>query len=314
MDLRQLRSFVALVDSDFSVSRAAARLHLVQPAVSQHLKQLEQELGAPLVQRRGKRLLGLTGAGQQVLGHARSALADTASILAVGRDFRGDASGVLRIGTTHTQARYVLPPAIRRFRADYPEVEVEIHQDSPRQLVDLALRDAVDLSICTEALGDHPELEAAPCYRWNRCLIAPLGDPVLARRPLTLELLCEHPLVTYVFGFTGRGRFSDAFAREGLRPRVVLSAADTDVIKTYVREGLGLGVVADLAFDPESDRDLGMRSLAHLFPWELTRIAWARDKYLRSFQRDFIELFQQEAVRVVRGRQQRLEQGRPTVP
>jgi LysR family cys regulon transcriptional activator len=299
MELRQLRSLVALVESDFNVSRAALRLHLVQPAVSQHLKQLEQELGTHLVQRRGKRLLGLTEAGERVLGHARAALANTASILAVGRDYRGDTSGVLRIGTTHTQARYVLPPAIRQFRADYPQVEVEIYQDSPRQLVDLLLHDAVDLAICTEALGDHPELNAAPCYRWNRCLIAPLDHPVLARRPLTLELLCEHPLVTYVFGFTGRGQFSNAFAREGLRPRVVLSAADTDVIKTYVREGMGLGVVAGLAFEQKQDHDLGMRSLAHLFPWEVTRIAWARDKFLRAFQRDFVDLFQQQAGRLV---------------
>jgi LysR family cys regulon transcriptional activator len=302
MELRQLRSLVALVESDFSVSRAAARLHLVQPAVSQHLKRLEQELGTRLIQRRGKRLLGLTEAGERVLVHARAALADTASILAVGRDYRGDASGVLRIGTTHTQARYVLPPAIRQFRSDYPQVEVEIHQDSPRQLVDLLLHDAVDLAVCTEALSEHSELNSAPCYRWNRCLIAPLDHPVLAQRPLTLELLCEHPLVTYVFGFTGRRQFSNAFARDGLRPRVVLSAADTDVIKTYVREGMGLGVVVDLAFDPDQDRDLGMRSLAHLFPWEVTRIAWSRDKYLRTFQRDFIELFQRQAAALLGSR------------
>jgi LysR family cys regulon transcriptional activator len=299
MELRQLRSLVALAESDFSVSRAAARLHLVQPAVSQHLKQLEQELGARLIQRRGKRLLGLTEAGERVLAHARAALAETASILAVGRDYRGDSSGVLRIGTTHTQARYVLPKVVREFRASHPDVEVEIHQGSPRQLVDLLLQDAVDLAICTEALGEQPELDSASCYRWNRCLIAPLDHPILAQRPLTLELLCEHPLVTYVFGFTGRGQFSNAFAREGLRPRVVLSAADTDVIKTYVREGMGLGVVADLALDPQQDRDLGTRSLAHLFPWEVTRIAWARDKYLRAFQRDFIELFQRQAAGLV---------------
>jgi LysR family cys regulon transcriptional activator len=302
MEIRHLRSLVALVESDLSVSAAAARLHLVQPAVSQHLKQLEQELGTRLIQRRGKRLLGLTEAGERVLGYARAALANTASILAVGRDYRGDAGGVLRLGATHTQARYVLPPAIRRFRADYPEVEVEIHQDSPRQLVDLLLHDAVDLAICTEALSEHRELSAEPCYRWNRCLIAPVGHPVLVRRPLTLELLCEYPLVTYVFGFTGRSRFSDAFAREGLRPRVVLSAADADVIKTYVREGMGLGIVADLAFDAEQDRDLGMSSLAHLFSSEVTRIAWARDKYLRTFQRDFIDLFQRQAAALVGSR------------
>lgn len=302
MELRQLRSLVALVESGFSVSRAALALHLVQPAVSQHLKQLEEELGTRLLQRRGKRMLGLTEAGEQVLRHARRALADTASIQAVGQNYRGERAGVLRIGTTHTQARYVLPSAIRHFRDGYPEVEVEIHQGSPRQLVALLQQDAVDTAICTEALADYAELETAPCYRWNRCLIARLDDPLLERRPLTLELLNEVPLVTYVVGFTGRSRFNEAFAREGLRPRVVLSAADTDVIKTYVREGLGIGVIADLAYEVDQDRDLGMRNLEHLFPPESTRIAWGRDKYLRSFQRDFIELFQQESVRVVQAR------------
>jgi LysR family cys regulon transcriptional activator len=305
MELRQLRSLVALVEADFSVSRAAIRLHLVQPAVSQHLKQLEEELGTRLIRRQGKRLVGLTEAGEQVLGYARGILAGTANILAIGQDRHAEDTGVLRIATTHTQARYVLPSAVRRFRADYPEVEVQIHQGTPRQLVDMVLRNAADLAICTEALGDQPTLTAIPCYRWNRCLIAPVGTPILAARPITLELLCSQPMITYVFGFTGRGRLSDTFAREGLRPRVVLSAADTDVIKTYVREGLGIGIVADLAYDPEQDTDLGVRDLSHLFPWEVTRIAHTRDKYLRRFQRDFIDLFQVESARTVRARQDR---------
>jgi LysR family cys regulon transcriptional activator len=299
MDLRQLRSLVTVVDSDFSVSRAAANLHLVQPAVSQHLKQLEEELGVCLIRRHGKRLVGLTEAGAQVLRHARDVLAGAANISAIGRDQRADHSGSLRIATTHTQARYVLPPALRRFRGDYQGVEVQIHQGTPRELVDMVLRDKVDLAICTEALGSNPELNATPCYRWNRCLIARRGESLLRTRPITLELLCEIPMITYVSGFTGRGHFSDAFAREGLRPRIVLSAADTDVIKTYVREGLGIGVIADLAYDAAQDTDLGMRNLGHLFPWEVTRIAHARNKYLRRFQRDFIECFQEEAAALV---------------
>jgi len=303
MELRQLRSLVVLVEADFNVSRAALRLHLVQPAVSQHLKQLEDEVGTRLIRRQGKRLVGLTKAGEEVLGYARGVLAGTANILAIGKEGKADDTGVLRIATTHTQARYVLPAAIRRFREDYPEVEVQIHQGTPRQLVDMVLRDAADLAICTELLGTQPTLTAIPCYRWNRCLIAPTGNSMLTVRPVTLELLCSQPMITYVFGFTGRGRLSDTFAREGLRPRVVLSAADTDVVKTYVREGLGIGIVADLAYDAQQDGDLGVRDLSHLFPWEVTRIAHARDKYLRGFQRDFIELFQVEAARTVRARQ-----------
>lgn len=296
MELRQLRSLIALVESGCNVSQAAERLHLVQPAVSQHLKQLEEELGVPLFRRRGKRLLGLTPAGEQVLGYARQALAATGNIAAVGEDCAESAGGVLRIAATHTQARYVLPPVIRRFAGAHPSVALEIHQGTPAQLIDMALRDAVDLAVCTEGLDRQRGLVAEPCYRWNRCAVAPAGHPLLQRRPLTLEALCEFPIITYVFGFTGRGNFSDAFAREGLHPRVVLGAADTDVIKTYVREGMGVGIIADMAYQPDADRDLDRRDLSHLFPWEVTRIAYLRDKYLRGYQRDFIKMFQEQTV------------------
>jgi LysR family transcriptional regulator, cys regulon transcriptional activator len=291
MDLRQLRSLVTLAETGFSVSQAAERLHLVQPAVSQHLKQLEEELGVRLFQRNGKRLLGLNETGQTVLAYAREALAAAGNIVAVGRDHTQEETGVLRIAATHTQARYVLPPVIRKFSREYPGVALEIHQGTPAQLIDMVLRDAVDLAVCTEGLGDHTALTAVPCYRWNRCLIAPNGHPVIPREPLTLGVLCEYPIITYVFGFTGRGNLSNAFDREGLSPRVVLGAADTDVIKTYVREGMGIGIIADMAYQPDSDADLVRRDLAHLFPWEITKIAHLRDKYLRGFQRRFISVF-----------------------
>jgi LysR family cys regulon transcriptional activator len=303
MELRQLRSLVAFVESDFNVSRAAAQLNLVQPAVSQHLRQLEDQLGARLIRRHGKRMLGLTELGEQVLGHARGILAGAANILAIGRDQGKDDEGILRLATTHTQARYVLPEIVRAFRADHPGVEVEISQGTPRELVEALRRDLADLAICTEAIGHQPDLEAWPCFRWNRCLIAPGGHPLLEARPITLELLCSQPLITYVLGFTGRGRFGDAFAREGLRPRIVISAADSDVIKTYVREGLGIGIIADLAYDGKTDADLERRDLHHLFPAETTRIAHARQKYLRGFQRDFLELFQRRAAVITRARQ-----------
>lgn len=305
MELRQLKSLIMLVESDFSVSRAASRLNLVQPAVSQHLKQVEEELGTRLFQRQGKRLVGLTETGEKVLHYARTTLAGIANVLAVGRDHVEEDKGVLRIGATHTQARYVLPPVIRSFREAYPGVEVQIHQANPIQLVEMAVNEAVDLAICTEALDSHPALTTTPSYRWNRCLIALPGHPALEARPITLDTLCEHPLVTYVFGFTGRGHLSDAFAREGLRPHVVLSATDTDVIKTYVREGLGIGIIADLAYQADQDADLGLRDLSHLFPAEVTKIAYARDKYLRKFQQRFIDLFQQEAIRIVRTMRER---------
>ncbi|OOG27854.1 transcriptional regulator CysB [Thioalkalivibrio denitrificans] len=298
MELRQLRSLIALVDGGLSVTRAAQALHLVQPAVSQHLRHLEEEVGTPLFLRQGKRLVGLTGAGEEVVRHARNVLAATASIQAIGQDHVEESSGVLRIGTTHTQARYVLPPVLRVFTATYPDVEVQIHQATPAQLVEMALADRIDLAICTEAIGDNPDLAAFPAYRWNRCLIAPHDHPVLARKPVSLEALCEYPLITYVFGFTGRRTFSTSFAKVGLQPKVVLSAADTDVIKTYVREGMGIGIIADLAFQPDQDADLGRRDLRHLFPWEVTRIAWPKQKYVRRFQQRFVDLFQQEVDRI----------------
>ncbi|AHE99435.1 LysR substrate-binding domain-containing protein [Thioalkalivibrio paradoxus] len=301
MELRQLRSLVTLADSGFSVSRAAQQLHLVQPAVSQHLRLLEAALGTPLFLRHGKRLVGLTEAGQQVLRHARSVLAEVGNIVAVGRDHVEEARGVLRIGTTHTQARYVLPPVLIAFKRAYPEVEVQIHQGTPAQLVEMALADRVDLAVCTEAVGEHDALITLPSYRWNRCLITTPGHPLLQRRPISLGALCEYPMITYVFGFTGRTSLSQTFAKVGLHPRVVLSAADADVIKTYVRSGMGIGIIADLAFHTEHDRDLERRDLSHLFPWEVTRVAYPRGKYVRRFQQRFIDLFQQQADRIGRG-------------
>ena len=292
MELRQLRSLVALVENGFSVSRTAERLHLVQSAVSQHLNRLEEEIGALIFIRQGKRLTGLTEVGEKVVHYAHRTLADTQNIIEVGREYVDHTHGVLRVGATHTQARYVLPAVIKTFRTDYPGVELQIHQGTPQQLVDMAIKDVVDFSICTEALGDHPELTTISCYRWNRSLIAAPDNPLLKRRYLTLKALCSQPIITYVFGFTGRGHFSDTFAKAGLTPRVVLSAADTDVIKTYVRERMGVGIIASLAYTPTQDRDLERRDLSRLFPWEITKISYQKDKYLRRDQQYFIELFQ----------------------
>ena len=292
MELRQLRSLVALAESDFNVSHAAEHLHLVQSAVSQHLSQLEKELGTRLFVRQGKRLVALTAAGERVVHYARQALAIRENILAVGRDHVDEETGVLRIGTTHTQARYVLPPVIRTFLKTYPKISLQIHQGTPEQLVEMAISDVVDLSICTEALSEHSSLTVLPCYRWNRGLIAPVGHTVLSRRPLSLRVLCEYPLITYVFGFTGASRMRTSFARAGLEPNLVLSAVDTDVIKTYVREGLGVGLIASVAYSADKDSDLGIRDLSHLFPWESALIAYHKDKYLRRYQQHFIDLLQ----------------------
>jgi len=292
MELRQLRSLVALSETGFNVTQAAEQLHLVQSAVSQHLSRLEEELGVVLFHRQGKRLTGITSAGEQVLIYARKTLADTENILAIGRDFTQESQGTLRLGTTHAQACYVLPPVLRAFRKTYPDIVVQIHQGNPKQLVEMAINDDVDLSICTEALADSPALEALNCYRWNRSLIALPGHPVLEQKPLSLETLCEYPIISYVSGFTGGSHFQKSFARLGLKPKVVLSAADTDVIKTYVREGFGIGIIVSFAHSEKNDNDLGVVDLSRLFPWETTRIAYNRDKYLRSYESHFIKIFQ----------------------
>jgi LysR family transcriptional regulator, cys regulon transcriptional activator len=293
MELRQLNSLVSLVENGFSVSRAAQRLHLVQPAVSQHLKQLEEELGTHLFRRNGKRLTGLTVAGEQVLSYARNILCDASNILAVGQEHVAEERGMLRLGTTHTQARYVLPPILRHFSEVYPAVELLILEGTPRELIDMASEDKVDFVICTEALGKHPALSSIDCNRWNRCLIAPRAHPVLAQKRVTLQALCHYPIITYIVGFTGRGYINETFGKVGLTPHVVLSATDTDVIKTYVREGMGIGIISDLAYEHEKDSDLETRDLSHLFPWEVTKIGYRRDKYLRTYQQRFIEIFQE---------------------
>ncbi|MCG7982366.1 MAG: LysR substrate-binding domain-containing protein [Candidatus Thiodiazotropha lotti] len=293
MELRQLTSLVALEESGFNVTQAAKQLFLVQSAVSQHLAQLEQELGTQLFMRKGKRLIGLTAAGEEVLNYARQALAIRENILDVGREHVEEGSGLLRIGTTHTQACYVLPAVIRAFRKLFPQVNLQINQGTPQQLVELVVTDRVDFSICTEELGEHSTLTSIPCYRWNRSLIALKGHPVLSEKPLSLERICNYPLITYTFGFTGANHMQTTFARAGLQPNVVLTAADTDVIKTYVREGMGVGLIASMAYSPELDPDLETRDLSHMLPWETTWVAYHKDKYLRRYQRKFIDLLEQ---------------------
>ncbi|HID82095.1 MAG TPA: LysR family transcriptional regulator [Chromatiales bacterium] len=293
MELRQLKSLITLVESDFSVSRAADKRHLVQSAVSQQLSRLEDELGSKLFIRRGKRLTGLTTMGEEVLLYAHRIMANTHSIRDIGREQVKSAKGILRVATTHTQARYVLPEVIKRFTTDFPDVELEIHQGTPEQLVEMAIKDRVDISICTEALSEHPDLNTIPCYSWNRSVILYPSHPLASKRRITLKQLCEYPIITYVFGFTGRGHFSKTFQDARLSPRVVLSAADTDVIKTYVREGLGVGIIASMAYTPDQDSDLLLKDLSHIFPWEVTKIAYLKDKYLRGYQQHFIDLFQE---------------------
>ena len=302
MEFRQLQSLIKLIDNNFSVSKAAEDMFVVQSAVSQHLKKLEDELEADLFIRRGKRLVGLTEIGEQVANHARVTLASVSSIHAIGKDHVNQNQGVLRIGSTHTQARYVLPSVLKAFNHAYPRVELQIHQGTPRQLVQWAINDEIDFSICTEALAESSQLTNIPCYQWNRSLITLKGHPLQALESLSLKDLCEYPLITYVYGFTGRKNFSETFVKAELEPHIVLSAADTDIIKTYVQEQMGVGIIASMALQEVSNSNIEVRDLSHLFPWEITRIAYLNDKYLRHYEQKFIDLFLEYVSRSEDGR------------
>ncbi len=293
MDIRQLQAMITLINSEFSVSRTAEKLFLVQSAVSQQLKRLEIELGSSLFVRKGKRLTGLTDLGIQVEKQARVSINAINNIKLLAQDQVDITRGVLRIGCTHTQARYILPPVIKAFNKSYPSVELQIHQGNPQQLVEWAGNDIVDFSICTEELADSNKLESIACYQWNRSLITLPDHPLLEIEKPALKDLCQYPIITYVVGFTGRQHFNDSFANAGLTPNTVLSAADTDIIKAYVLDGLGIGVIAQMSYDKKLDNKLEQVDLSHLFEWETTRIAYLKNKVIRRYQQTFIDLFLQ---------------------
>jgi len=291
VNLQQLRYLCAIVDHGLNVSDAAEALHTSQPGISKQVRQLEDEIGVRVFVRQGKRLASLTPAGEAVIATARRALKEVGNLKAVGAEFRSEDEGTLAIATTHTQARYVLPPVLRDFVARYPKVKLELHQGNPVQVAEATVRGAADVGIATEALASFSELVTLPCYQWNRCVLVPRGHPLAAVRPLTLEALARHPIVTYDFTFTGRSQINAAFDAEGLTPNVVLTALDSDVIKTYVEMGMGVGIIAQMAWDPARDTNLEKLEAAHLFAPSMTRIALRRGVLLRGYVYDFIARF-----------------------
>ncbi len=291
MKLQQLRFVREVVRSGFNVSIAAETLHTAQPGVSNQIQLLEQELGVQIFERKGKRLTGLTRPGQVIVEMIERMLRESENIKRAGEEFSGEGSGALSIATTHTQARYALPPVIKRFTERFPAVRLDIHQGNPTQVSEMAVAGVVDVAIATEAIDLFPQLVMLPCYEWNRCVIAPPGHPILKEQPLGLEAVAQYPIVTYDFAFAGRSKINKAFEANGLQPNVVLTAIDSDVIKTYVELGLGIGVLAKMAFDPERDRNLRMLDAAHLFEPSTTRIGIRRGAYLRGYVYTFIELF-----------------------
>ena len=291
MNLQQLKYLCAVVDHGLNVSEAALALFTSQPGISKQIRQLEDELGLRVFVRQGKRLSALTPAGEIVVATARRALREIANMKRVADEYRSEDVGTLAIATTHTQARYVLPKVISAFAAQFPKVRVVLHQGNPQQVAEQTAAGEADVGIATEALSDYPELVTLPCYRWNRCVIVRRGDPLAKTRPLTLEALAQHPIVTYDFAFTGRSAINAAFAAKGLEPNVVLTALDTDVIKTYVELGMGAGIIAEMAYDTAKDVAFEMLEAGHLFAASTTRLALRRGVFLRGFAYRFIALF-----------------------
>ena len=291
MNFHQLQYAVAIARNGLSVTQAASALGTSQPAISRALKSLERELGFDLFVREGRAFARITPQGAKVLEYAGRALAEIESLKAVAADLNQDNRGTLAIATTHTQARYVLPNVVRTFRERYPDVELHLHQGTSEQIAEMVASDRVHLAIATGSDGLFPGLVLLPVYRWHRQIILPKRHPLTALAQVTLKDLAEYPLVTYVFSFTGSSSLMTVFSRQNLTPKVALTARDSDVIKTYVRLGLGVGIVASVAMEPGADTDLAVIDATHLFPIHTTWIGFRRGTLLRNYAYDFIQLF-----------------------
>lgn len=291
MNFQQLRFVREAVRRNFNLTEVANALFATQPGVSRAIKELEDELGVEIFERRGKRLMGLTEPGKTLVEVVERVLLDTQNLREIANQFAGSDQGGLSIATTHTQARYALPPVIKQFKGAYPKVHLGLHQASPVQIAEMVSDGRADIGISTEALDRFPELITFPCYRWHHSVIVPAGHPLEQVKPLTLEAIAEHPVITYDEAFTGRSQVDQAFAAAGVAPDVVLTAIDADVIKTYVEVGLGIGIIAHMAFDTQRDAGLRLLDGQHLFAANTTRLGVRRGKFLRDYARRFILMF-----------------------
>jgi LysR family cys regulon transcriptional activator len=291
MKIQQFRYLAEVARRDLSVSAAADALHTSQPGVSRQIKELEDELGVEIFVRHGKRLTAVTEPGRAVLAIAERILAEAANLKRAGEEFANEKLGTLTIATTHTQARYALPKAVAALKRRYPDVQLVIHQGNPTQICEMVLRGEADFAIATEQIAEYPELVSLPCYQWNRCVVVPPRHALARARALTLEEIARYPIVTYDFAFANRSLVEKAFESRGLAPKVVLTALDADVIKTYVGLGLGVGIMAAMAFDAGRDRGLKALDASHLFESSTTRLGIKRGAYLRRYAYEFIELF-----------------------
>ncbi|WP_233979444.1 HTH-type transcriptional regulator CysB [Pectobacterium versatile] len=299
MKLQQLRYIVEVVNHNLNVSSTAEGLYTSQPGISKQVRMLEDELGIQIFARSGKHLTQVTPAGQEVIRIAREVLSKVDAIKAVAGEHTYPDKGSLYVATTHTQARYALPRVIKGFIDRYPRVSLHMHQGSPTQIAEAVAKGSADFAIATEALHLYDDLIMLPCYHWNRAVVVKPDHPLASKTDITIEELAAYPIVTYTFGFTGRSELDTAFNRAGLTPRIVFTATDADVIKTYVRLGLGVGVIANMAVDPQTETDLVTINANSIFSYSTTKIGFRRSTFLRSYMYDFIQRFAPHLTRDV---------------
>jgi LysR family cys regulon transcriptional activator len=290
VNFQQLRIVREAGRRNFNLTEVAAALFTSQSGVSKHIKDLEDELGIELFVRRGKRLLGLTDPGKELVAIVERLLLDAKNIKQLAEQYANRDQGRLVVATTHTQARYALPGVVAKFKSQFPKVRLVLHQSGPQEIVSMLQSGEADIGIATPGLDEHPELVAFPFYEWHHAVIAPAGHALASFKKPTLAQVAEFPIITYHEGLTGRSKVDEAFAAADIVPDIVMSALDADVIKTYVELGLGIGIVARMAFDAERDRNLQLVSCEHLFSSNVTRIAVRKGDYLRGFAYRFIEL------------------------
>jgi LysR family transcriptional regulator, cys regulon transcriptional activator len=290
MKLQQLRFIWEVANSNFNISRTAQSLYTSQPGISKQIRALEQELGTDIFVRKGKHLTKLTPAGEKIIARAGEVLQKVTAIQSIAQESTAKGHGSLNIATTHTQSRYILPQVIKSFIKDYPDVSLHMHQGTPMQISQMASDGTADFAIATEALELFSDLVMMPCFRWNRAILVPRDHPLCQESKLTLAAVAAFPIVTYVYGFTGRSKLDEAFQKAKLEPKVVFTAVDADVIKTYVRLGLGIGILASMAIE-ERDDDLVSIDASHLFDYSTTNIGFQRESYMRSYMYDFIGMF-----------------------
>jgi len=292
MNLHQFRFVQEASRRGLNLTEAAKALHTSQPGVSKAIIELEEELGVEIFARHGKRLKRITEPGEHVLRSIEVIMREIGNLKRIGEQYSAQDSGTLSIATTHTQARYVLPSPVAKLRELYPKVNVSLHQGSPDQVAKMLIDEVAEVGMATESLNNYPELVTLPCYEWQHVLVMPQHHPLAGRSNITLEDIASEPLITYHPSFTGRTRIDQAFAAKSLQPRIALEAIDSDVIKTYVRLGLGISIVAEMAVteDPAANADLAVQPLGYLLGQNVARVAFKRGAYLRNFVYRFAEL------------------------